>query len=285
MKQTLLSFLLALLPMVTHADVVEIDSIYYNLIPKGKVAEVTSNPNKYIGAIEIPKKVTYDGVTYDVTGIGVGAFYDCSGLTSLTIPNSVTSIGGSAFWGCTSLTSINIPNSVTYIEDSAFHGCRSLASVVIPNSVISIGNYAFQSCSGIKSVTIGCGLRVLDSYSFAKCPEIEDVYCYAETVPGTQTDTFKDSYIEYATLHVPAGSLDNYKKKDPWSIFKTIVAIDHIKGDANSDNDVNADDITELANAIIGKPSDKYKKEAADINNDGVVDIQDVTLLIDILPK
>ena len=100
MKQTLLSLLLALLPLVASADAVEIDGIYYNLIPKGKVAEVTSNPNKYIGAIEIPETVTYNGVNCNVTSIGESAFSNCSGLTSVTIPNSVTSIASSASRNC-----------------------------------------------------------------------------------------------------------------------------------------------------------------------------------------
>ena len=70
MKQTILSFLLALLPLAASADAVEIDGIYYNLIPKGNVAEVTSNPNKYKGAVTIPQTVTYNDVTYSVTTIG-----------------------------------------------------------------------------------------------------------------------------------------------------------------------------------------------------------------------
>ena len=137
-KQIITLIILALLPLVANADAVEIDGIYYNLIPKGKVAEVTSNPNKYIGAIEIPKKVTYDGVTYDVTTIGALAFGWCTDLTVVTIPNSVTSIGSEAFSGCTGLTSVTIPNSVTTIGNYAFYGCTGMTSVSIGNSVNSI---------------------------------------------------------------------------------------------------------------------------------------------------
>ena len=71
------------------------------------------------------------------------AFYECSSLTSVTIPNSVTTIGGNAFYGCESLTSVAIPNSVTSIGGGAFWGCSSLTSVTIPNSVTSIGDSAF----------------------------------------------------------------------------------------------------------------------------------------------
>jgi hypothetical protein len=57
------------------------------------------------------------------------AFYGCTGLTTITIPNSVTSIGESAFYGCTGLTTITIPNSVTSIEAGAFSGCTRLTSI------------------------------------------------------------------------------------------------------------------------------------------------------------
>ena len=123
MKQTILSFLLALLPLVASADAVEIDGIYYNLIPKGNVAEVASNLNYYTGAITIPKAFTYNNVTYNVIGIEDYAFQGCSELTSIIIPNSVTSIGEKAFQNCSNLTSVTIPNSVTSIGKSAFKLC------------------------------------------------------------------------------------------------------------------------------------------------------------------
>ena len=76
---------------------VKIDGIYYNLISKGKTAEVTSGEEKYSGEVVIPSSITVEGKEYTVKSIGNEAFYKCSGLTSVDIPNSVTSIGDYAF--------------------------------------------------------------------------------------------------------------------------------------------------------------------------------------------
>ena len=101
MKKLLLSILLTLLPLFASAETVEIDGIWYNLVPKAKEAEVTKNPNGwYSGSVEIPASVTYNEVKYSVTSIGGSAFRDCTGLTSVTIPSSVTTIGERAFYGC-----------------------------------------------------------------------------------------------------------------------------------------------------------------------------------------
>ena len=151
----------------------------------------------------------------------------------MTIGNSVTSIGYAAFGGCSGLTSVNIPNSVTSIGQGAFGGC-SLTSVTIPNSVTSIDYAAFSGCSGLTSVTIGSGVQAIQNRAFSSNPELTDVYCYATNIPvnpynmgyfSETSDMFADSYIEYATLHVPQASLEAYKTTEPWSGFGTIVPL------------------------------------------------------------
>ena len=107
------------LPML--AEEVEIDGINYELISKARQATVIKKSSgKYFGEVVIPESVEHEGAAYSVTSIGESAFYYCSFLTSVTIPNSVTSIGESAFYKCSRLTSVTIPNSVTSIGDHAF---------------------------------------------------------------------------------------------------------------------------------------------------------------------
>ena len=161
---------------------VKIDGIYYNLISKGKTAEVTSGEEKYSGEVVIPGSIISEGQQYSVTSIGEDAFFDCSSLTSVTIPNSVTSIGWSAFECCTGLTSVDIPNSVTTIKGSAFRDCSGLTSITISNSVTSIGSWAFEGCSGLTSVTIPNSVTSIGFTTFEGCRSLK----YIIIPPGTK---------------------------------------------------------------------------------------------------
>ena len=110
-----------------------------------------------------------------VTTIGNKAFYQCSALTSITLPDSVTSIGNDAFYQCSALTSITFPDSVTSIGNYAFFQCSSLASITIPNRVISIGNYAFNKCSALTSITLPDSVTSIGDAAFWACSSLKSV--------------------------------------------------------------------------------------------------------------
>ena len=154
----------------------EVDGIYYNIMSSADLtAEVTYRgeeyyeSNEYSGSVTIPESVTYNGNAYRVAGIGPYAFRDCTGLTSIAIPNSVTSIGNQAFRNCSLLTSVAIPNSVVNIGNQTFYQCSNLTSVEIPSSVTSIGVAVFRDCTSLTSIEIPNSVTRIGSSAFRNC--------------------------------------------------------------------------------------------------------------------
>ncbi|MBR3876967.1 MAG: leucine-rich repeat domain-containing protein [Bacteroidaceae bacterium] len=131
---------------------------------------------------------------YPITAVGEDAFYNCTGLTSIEIPNSVTSFDNYAFSRCTGLKSVKMPDNLTAIGGGAFRFCTGLTSIEIPNSVTNINYWAFDGCTGLESVYVEC------------------------TTPPTMgsDNVFSDYTIP---LYVPAGSMNAYKAADCWKKF------------------------------------------------------------------
>ena len=163
----------------------------------------------------------------NVTSIGSDAFYNCSGLTSVTIQNGVTSIGYEAFYRCSSLTSITIPDSVTSIGDYAFAGCSGLTSVTIPDNVTSIGNYTFYNCNGLESVIIGNGVTSIGTSAFLRASNLAtiDFGTTRSTIPTLgNVSAFKELPANYQIL-VPSALLEDWKAANNWNNSEVV---DHI---------------------------------------------------------
>ena len=190
--------------------------------------------------------IKFDG---EVTSIGGFAFYDCSSLTSITIPDGVTSIGGCAFYCCGSLTSLTIPDSVITIESEAFSYCSRLTSVTIGNSVTTIGDGAFYYCSSLKSL-----------YCKAITPPNcdESIFCYYDEYE----ETICYEMIFGGKIYVPSVSVSVYRNAYIWSL-ESIVGYDFVCDEIATDEHVPANN--EIWYTATEKV-DPYDADAFDFN-------------------
>ena len=168
-----------------------VDGVYYNLDTSKQEASVTresTSDRGYSGDLIIPSEIEYDNSVYTVTSIGSWAFYRCSGLTSVTIPNSVMNIDECAFEGCEGLTSVTIGNDVVSIGSYAFSKCSGLSSITIPNSVTSIGHNVFEDCVSLTSITIGNQITQIQGLC-AGCKNLKSV-----VIPNSVTHIYEEAF-------------------------------------------------------------------------------------------
>lgn len=175
-----------LIPISVSAYDFKVDGLCYNILSQtDRTVAVTryfgeEYVENYKGDIVIPENVVFDSKTYTVISIWKEAFFGCSQLTSVSIPNTVIGIGQDAFNSCRSLTTIDIPNSVISIGKWAFYYCEGLTSLVIPNSVTDIGREAFRGCKSLTSLTISNSLTEIGESVFCDCRRLTSV-----TIPNS----------------------------------------------------------------------------------------------------
>lgn len=169
--------------------------------------------------------LTSVAIPNSVIGIGQSAFANCTSLTSIVLPDSMKRLGMSVFKNCSGLTSVIFSKGITEIDNGAFYYCTNLTSIDLPESVTKLGLESFGHCNSLTSVSIGCGINYIGEKAFSYCNSLEDFFCHAEKVPHTITDAFEGSYPEYAKLHVPFSSIEEYGSSAPWSDFGEILAL------------------------------------------------------------
>ena len=228
---------------LSFAQTFVFDGITYEITSPTTV-EIATNQGSYAGDIQIPSIVIDNSNTYAVTSIGNYAFNNCSGLTSISIPNSVTSIGEQAFYACSALTSVTIPNSVTSIGQYAFSNCSGLTSVTISNSVTSIQPYTFKNCFSLSSIVIPNSVTSVGTESFKDCFAMSTI-----SIPNSVTSIGEQAFkvgnnvtsitvnianplaisasmfdgTYNAILNVPKGSKAAYQAADYWKNFTNMV--------------------------------------------------------------
>ena len=196
-SKTIFSVVLAVLlvfstaaPAFAATETVISENISYEYDTTAKTTTVVGYKESLSGDVVIPSAIEVGGEKYNVTSIGDYAFYNCTGLTSIEIPDSVTSIGVRAFNYCTSLTSIEIPDSVTSIGYAAFGYCTGLTSIEIPDGVTSIEGYTFSDCTSLESIVIPDSVTSIRFNAFDGCTSLENI-----EIPNSVTSI--ESYTFY----------------------------------------------------------------------------------------
>ena len=225
MKTKLFTLLIALAATTTlWAQSFQSGDLYYRITSTSEpfTVEVTNNGTYTLTSAVIPSSVEYNGITYAVTSIGQGAsggygngaFYGCTSLSSISIPNSVTSIVHGAFAGCSSLTSITIPKSVTDIgkiqsggtyRGPVFTYCPALTSIVVEegnpiydsrdncNAIIETATNTL--IAGCQNTTIPNSVTSIEDYAFNGCSSLTSI-----TIPNQVTNIQSNPFLSCSSL-------------------------------------------------------------------------------------
>ena len=196
-----LTTLLLVFSCIVSAQDFEVNGICYKVTSDAdRTVSVTSLLSQYFESLVIPETVSFTSTVYRVDAIADDAFFSCSGIRSITLPNGLTKIGNDAFSGCSGLTEIIFSDCLVSIGDRAFHNCSSITSIVIPDNVQTIGFAAFFQCNKLSNVTVKC-----------------------KTPPTIDSKAFLNIK---ATLYVPYGTKDLYKTAVGWNVFTDIVEME-----------------------------------------------------------
>ncbi len=200
-------------------------------------------------------------------GIGDYAFYNCTGIQSVTLGNGLNTLGNASFASCTNMKSfnMNLHSEIKAIGKDAFADCKALKSITLPVSVIAIGDYCFQGCSGLETIDL-CGngenssLNLIGYKAFANCSSLSSI-----TLPigFTQRYPFASTDSDWGTI------VANENGKLPISCFTGCTSLQFIKVQNVDVDIVDVDNVDGTAtNPNPFEPVKKDNKEIGEGNHD-----------------
>ena len=198
----------------------------------GNTAVITG----YVGkaeahAVVIPAEVTVASLDKNVSdednvrkiiGIDTRAFYYCTAMTSVTIPEGIQTIGAWAFAGCTGLTEIVLPNSVVSIGEGAFHGCDKLASITLSENLTKIDNFAFYGCNGLTAIQLPETLVEIGSAAFFGCQGLTTLNIPAATTIIGDLAFYQCNHLTEIKINTTAENIE-FGEYIFWSELKSVI--------------------------------------------------------------
>ncbi len=264
----------------------------------------------------MPYKTGALTINNNVRVLSDNAFYNCTGLTTITLPSQLQYISLAVFVGCSSLSTLNIPASVLSIGYGSFTGCTNLQSITvdagnenytsvggvlynkdmttllaypykgrtvfeIPKGTTSVEAYAFCMTS-IQEVDIPASVTRLGSNAMSYCGQLTKITVHAKKPFTLEENAFSEDVYDAATLYVPKGKQSLYEEAEGWSAFKTIkeLAYSEELGDADNNGVVDGDDVKAIARYITEGDYEGFCFDNADMNGDKKVNAADLVLLI-----
>lgn len=259
------------------------------IVPAGVVAIAA-------GAFCGCKRVSHISIPDSVVTIGESAFREC-GVTEMTLPKGLTYIAGELFCNAGQLRQVSMPTGVTVIGKEAFNGCVALENIRLPGSVATVEGHAFQGCYSLESVVLPLGLKTVGENAFRGCTALAEMILLDPQVT-IAANAFEGCLVEAVYF---AGSeeqlaqwkADNGVEDEEHMLYEAVFSANFARGDLNGQGgEPDAVDVQCLYTYLTSRERQgSYQNSAAafhtaaDVNNDGCVDVYDLQLLYEIVAK
>ncbi|MBO4814578.1 MAG: leucine-rich repeat protein [Muribaculaceae bacterium] len=213
-----------------------------------------------------------------LSSVGEWAFAQ-SALEQIALPASLATIGQGAFYYAPSLVQLNMADAVDEIPAYMLAGTQGLALDTLPEGVRTIGDYAFYCNNQAARFYLPASVGFIGSYAMAGMTGLEYITSLATEVPALGSNVWEGVDQPAVKLEVASNEVaDDYAAAEQWKEFYILRA--YLLGDANNDGTVDVLDVTTIINYILGKNPDPFVFNAANVNGDAEVDVMDITLVI-----
>ncbi|MBR5087263.1 MAG: leucine-rich repeat protein [Muribaculaceae bacterium] len=255
--------------------------------------------NKYLTHITLGNRVVkimgsaFEGITTlqlvdnakNLSLIGRRAFAECSSLKNIKGGEHLNTIEDEAFLNCHNLKGFPFAHGMLQsIGNRSFMGCSSLATIVLGLNFNEMGDEAFKNCTSLKKVFFSTDVKKFGQKAFMGCTSLGQVWLNNNTPPSVDSQFFAQSGFGTAKLFVPNDDLALYGNTSPWNTASEIKPSVYLynAADVNSDNIVNALDVTLIMSVLLGDLEGDIVGHC-DVNRDGVISALDITLIYDVI--